>query len=220
MNLTTTLRPFGLAVALIAGLSACSSDPDTPTNPLTNLVRGKAPIAPDPTFLAYQAAGAPTLVLALQSRGNASSLFVHQTTNAKGEETWISPQKLSLAMKNGMIIATRGWGADQLAGDPYQTLAALKAGHNGITERFITHLNGESQAETVAFRCSVTFQKQAPVDLSSYTASTNLYYEDCRNAQTTFRNLFWVERGTRKIVQSRQWISESLGSVASRVVPN
>lgn len=218
MSFTTALRPFGLALTLIAGLTACSSDPDN-SNLLADFIGGKDAIEPDETFLAYEAAGAPELIMSLQSIPNAFTAFVRQTTNAKGEETWISLDRLSLGMKDGMIIATRGLGADQLAADPYQTLAALKAGRNGITERFITHINGESQAETLAFRCSVTFQKQAPVDLGGYTANTDLYYEDCRNTQTKFRNFFWVERDSRQLVQSRQWISENLGYVALRTLP-
>jgi hypothetical protein len=219
MSFTTALRPFGLALTLIAGLSACSSDPDN-SNLLSDFIGGKGEVVvPDETFLAYEAAGAPALVKSLQSTSNAFTVFVRQTTNAKGEETWISLDKLSLGMKSGMIMATRGLGADQLAGDPYQTLAAVKAGRNAVPERFITHINGDSQAETLAFRCSVSFQKQAPVDLGGYTANTDLYYEDCRNTQTKFRNFFWVERGSRKLVQSRQWISESLGSVALRTLP-
>jgi hypothetical protein len=218
MNFTTALRPFGLALALLSGLSACSSDPDNP-NLLTQFMKDKGEVVPDETFVAYEAAGAPAYIVSLQSSDNAFTVFVRQTTNAKGEETWISLDKLSLGMKSGMIIATRGLGGDQLAGDPYQTLAAVEAGRNGITERFITHLNGDNQAETIALRCNVTFQKQAPVDLGGYTANTDLFYEDCRNTQTKFRNFFWVERGTRKLVQSRQWISESVGSVALRTLP-
>jgi hypothetical protein len=218
MSFTTALRPVGLALTLIAGLTACSSDPDN-SNLLTEFIGPKGEVEPDETFLAYEAAGAPALVMSLQSTPNAFTVFVRQTTNAKGEETWISLDKLSIGMKSGMIIATRGLGADQLAGDPYQTLAALKAGRNGVTERFVTHINGENQAETLVFRCSVTFQKQAPVDLGGYTANTDLYYEDCRNTQTKFRNFFWVERGSRQLVQSRQWISENLGSVALRTLP-
>ena len=118
-----------------------------------------------------------------------------------------------------MIIATRGLGGDQLAGDASQTLAALQAGRNGVTERFVTLLNGESQAETLAFRCQVERQRQTVVDLGPYTADTDLFYETCRNGQIRFRNLFWVERGSRKLVQSRQWISKTVGTLALRSVP-
>ncbi len=214
----TVLRPLGFMFALLAGLSACSSDPNRP-NMLEGLVNKSDEAEPDPTFLAYQQAGAPAYLVSLEAKDKAYTVFVRQTTNAKGEETWISLDKLSLGMKNGMIIATRGMGGDQLAGDPSQTLAALKAGRNEVTERFVTLLNGESQAETLAFRCEVERQRQADVDLGPYTADTDLFYETCRNGQIRFRNLFWVERGSRNLVQSRQWISETVGTLALRAVP-
>jgi len=204
--------------ALLAGLSACSSDANRP-NMLEGLVNKSDEAEPDPTFLAYQQAGAPAYLVSLEAKDKAYTVFVRQTTNAKGEETWISLDKLSLGMKNGMIIATRGTGGDQLAGDPSQTLAALKAGRSGVTERFVTLLNGESQAETLAFRCEVERQRQADVDLGPYTADTDFFYETCRNGQIRFRNLFWVERGSRNLVQSRQWISETVGTLALRAVP-
>lgn len=217
MTFITALRPFGLTLALCAGLSACSSDPETP-NLLMQFVGGKDDVEPDPTFIAYEQAGAPSYVVSLESTKGAYTLFVRQTVNAKGEETWISLDRLSLGMTDGMIIASRGLGGDQLAGDPSQTLAALKAGRSEITERFITLLNGENQPEILAFRCQVERQRRTALDLGGYTADTDLFYENCRNSQTQFRNLFWVERGSHELVQSRQWISETVGTLALRVV--
>jgi len=215
----TVLRPLGLILACVAGLSACSSDEGT--SELIEKVFNRSDEAdPNPTFVAYEQAGAPAYVVSLEAKDKAYTLFVKQTTNAKGEETWISLDNLSMGMKNGMILATRGLGGDQLATDPSQTLAALRAGEDRITERFITLLNGENQAKTLAFRCQVARQRQAAVSLSpSYTADTDLFYEFCRNGDIDFRNLFWVERGSRNLVQSRQWISETIGTLALRSVP-
>lgn len=211
-------RPIGLMITCVAGLSACSSNDQKP-DLIQSFLNRNNQIEPDPTFIAYEQAGAPAYVVSLEARDQAYTLFVHQTTNAKGEETWISPDHLSMGMKNGMVIATRGLGGDQLAADPSQTLAALTSGQDRITERFITLLNGENHAETLAFRCQVTRQRQASVDLGPYTADTDLFYEACRNGDIEFRNLFWVERGSRKLVQSRQWISETIGTLALRSIP-
>ncbi|WP_417268636.1 YjbF family lipoprotein [Celeribacter baekdonensis] len=215
-----TFRPLAacLLIALVAGLSACSSDPEK-QNMLQNFLNRSDDVEPDPTFLAYQQAGAPAYLVSLEAKDKAYTVFVRQTVNDKGEETWISLDHLSLGMKNGMIIASRGTGGDQLAGDPSQTLEALNAGRNAVTERFVTLLNGESQAETLAFRCQVERQRQVDVDLGPYTADTDLFSESCRNGQIEFRNLFWVERSSRKIVQSRQWISETVGTLALRSIP-
>jgi hypothetical protein len=218
MTYMYAFRPIGLVIAFLAGLNACSSDPEKPAL-LDLFADGSGDREPDPAYLASDQADAPAYMVSHESKDRAYAAFVRHTVNAKGEETWISLDYVSLGMKNGMIIATRGMGGDQLAGDPSQTFAALEAGRNGITERFITLLNGESQAETLAFRCQVERERQAPVRLStSYTADTDLFSETCRNGEMEFRNLFWVERGSRKLVQSRQWISETIGTLALRVL--
>jgi hypothetical protein len=202
-----------------AVLASCSSDPNRMTL-IKQALAGKSAIQPDADFVAAQNAGAPGYVAGLQNKKNAYTVFVRQTVNAKGEETWISPDRLSLGMKDGMIIATRGFGNDIYAADVEQTLQALKAGHGAaVTEHFITPLSGSSQVERFAFRCQITRQSREPVQLSDdYIADTDLFYETCRNGQIDFRNMFWVERGSREIVQSRQWISEETGELALRTI--
>jgi hypothetical protein len=199
-------------------LTSCSSDPNQSALVKQTLNRSNA-IEPDAEFIAARNSGAPTYVAGLQNKENAYTLFVRQTVNAKGEETWISLDHLSLGMKDGVIIATRGFGNDMYAADVSETLHALKSGQaNTITEHFITHFNSSSQVERLAFRCQVTHQSRVPVPLSErYIADTDLFSEACRNGQVNFHNLFWVERETRKIVQSRQWISEETGELALRL---
>lgn len=214
-----TLPSLGLILALMMGMSACSSDPEH-SSIIKSLFTREEAVQLDPDFVASRNAGAPTYIARLQSRKDAYTLFVLQTTNFKNEETWISLDHLSLGMKNGMIIATRGFGNDIYAADVDDTLSAIKSGRkSAITEHFITPLSGANQAEWLAFRCLVTRQSRQPVKLSdAYTADTDLFYETCRNGQMNFRNVFWVERGSRKIVQSRQWISEETGDLALRLV--
>jgi hypothetical protein len=212
-------RSFGLILASLTILTSCSSDPNQSALVKQALNRSDA-IEPAPEFIAARNSGAPAYVAGLQNKEGAYTLFVRQTVNAKGEETWISPDHLSLGMKEGMIIATRGFGNDMYAADVSGTLQALKTGQTAtITEHFITPLNNSSLVERLAFRCRITRQARTPVPLSeSYTADTDLFYETCRNGQIDFQNLFWVERGSKKIVQSRQWISEETGELALRLV--
>ena len=214
-----TLRSFSYMLVTLTVLVSCSSNPSQ-TALIKQTFSKTATLEPGRAFLTARNSGAPTYVAGLQSKENAYTLFVQQTVNTKGEETWISPDRLSLGMKDGVIIATRGFGNDIYAADVYGTLQALKAGDkNTITEHFITPLSGSSRVERRAFRCQVTKQSREPVPLSSsYTADTDLFYETCRNGQMNFQNLFWVERETQKIVQSRQWISKETGELALRLV--
>lgn len=214
-----TLRSFSYMLVTLTVLAGCSSDPNQ-TALIKQAFSKTAVLEPGTAFLTARNSGAPTYVAGLQNKENAYTLFVRQTVNTKGEETWISPDHLSLGMKDGIIIATRGFGNDVYAADIDSTLHALKAGdENTVTEHFVTPLSGSSQVERLAFRCQITHQSREPVPLSSsYTADTDLYYETCRNGQMNFQNLFWVERETKKIVQSRQWISEETGELALRLV--
>jgi len=214
-----TIHAFGSIVASLAILAGCSSDSNQSAL-LKQTLSKTATLEPNATFVTLQNSGAPTYVAGLQNKKDAYTLFVRQTVNAKDEETWISPDHLSLGMKDGIIIATRGFGNDIYAADVDGTLHALQSGEeNTITEHFITPLSGSSQVERLAFRCQVTHQSREPVPLSeSYTADTNLFYETCRNGQMTFQNLFWVEQKTKRIVQSRQWISEATGELALRLI--
>lgn len=214
-----TIHAFGSIVASLVILAGCSSDPNQSAL-LKQTFSKTATLEPNATFVTLQNSGAPTYVAGLQNKKDAYTLFVRQTVNAKDQETWISPDHLSLGMKDGIIIATRGFGNDIYAADVDGTLRALQAGdEKTITEHFITPLGGTSQVERLAFRCQVTHQSREPVPLSeSYTADTDLFYETCRNGQMTFQNLFWVEQETKRIVQSRQWISEETGELALRLI--
>jgi hypothetical protein len=215
-----TLRSFSYILATLSVLASCSSDPNQ-TALIKQTFSKTAVLEPGTTFLTARNSGAPTYVAGLRNKKNAYTLFVRQTVNAKGEETWISPDRLSLGMKGGMIIATRGFGNDIYAADVDGTLQALKSGdENIITEHFITPLSGSSRVERLAFRCQVTHQSREPVPLSeSYTADTDLFYETCRNGRVNFQNLYWIERKTKKIVQSRQWINEKTGELELRAIP-
>ncbi|SDX01855.1 YjbF family lipoprotein [Celeribacter indicus] len=214
-------RPRILAplCALLLALGGCSSTNDDSVRIARRLLLGPEPVVPGPAFIALAESGAPAYIVSIEERGEAYATFLRQSVNAKGEESWISGDGLSLGMREGMVIATRGLGGDMLAGEATATRAALRAGRGGVTERFATLLDGEDHAVTLSFRCRVTPQGAAPVDLGRYTASTTFFHEDCRNGETAFRNLFWVERGTGRIVQSRQWISEGVGTLALRLIP-
>ena len=214
-----TMRFFSLTFIGCLALIGCSSDTNQ-TEFVRQAFTKNSVIEPDAEFSDLQSSGAPAYVAGLQNKEGAYTLFVRQAINAKGEETWISPDHLSLGMKEGMIIATRGFGNDIYAADVDKTLLALKAGHErAVTEHFITPLSGSSRVERLAFRCLVTWDSRQNVPLSvSYTADADLFSETCRNGQIDFQNLFWVDRGSRQVVQSRQWISAETGDIALRLV--
>jgi hypothetical protein len=210
-------RKFSVAV-LLSILAACSSNPEN-QEVVKGLFSGGKAAEPTAEFLTLAEREVPAYVVSVEARVGAFSTLLRQTVNGKGEETWISGDGLSVGMRQGMVIATRGFGGDMLAGDARETHALLKAGREGISKRFITILNGEDEAQTLSFVCRVSPQTRQPLELGGYTADTLLVKEECRNETISYNNLFWVEQGTAKIVQSRQWISSHLGTLALRSAP-
>ena len=116
----TRMRLVLLIGLLATALSACSSD--TTQSGSGKRLFGKSELAAvSPRTAALGQQGAPAYVAVLEAREGAQTVFLRQTVNAKAEETWISNEELSLGMKRGMVLATRGFGGDVLAIDASQT---------------------------------------------------------------------------------------------------
>lgn len=206
-------------IALAALLAACSSNPEQSALLKSVLLPAADIPKPDPIFLAVAEAGAPAYVVSVERREKAYSSFVLQTRNAQGEESWVSGDGLSVAMKDGLILSTRGFGGDLMSTDTTRLSAMLRSGQTGITELFTTHLDGNDQTVHGAFRCRVQPEGTRPVDLGNGEQPTDYITATCRNGITQFTNLYWMDRNTGQIIQSRQWISDEVGTLALRALP-
>lgn len=209
--------PVSAVLVTVLALAGCSNDPQSQTL-IKGVFQRQQVVDVDETFVAVAKAGAPALIVGIQGREGAYSGFVRQYVNAQGIESWISGDRLLVALKDGMLVATRGFGGDLLAADASQTARAIRAGKPGVVEHFATRITGEDQAERLAFRCRVSRGPQMDVALSeTLVVQTDVWQEACRNGDLTFDNSYWVAQG--EIVQSVQWASPEFGALAMRVVP-
>lgn len=199
-------------------LTGCSSDPAQQAL-VKQALRPQDTRAPAPAFVALANSGAPMLILSIEARDQAYAQFAQQSTNARGEESWISGDNLSLGLQDGVIIASRGFGGDMMSADVTRIAPLITGRQGGISEHFLSHLNGNDEVEISAFRCEVTRRGARDVDLGSYVAKTSLMISQCRNGDTAFKNLYWVEDSSGQVVQSKQWISPYIGMVSIRVIP-
>lgn len=214
----TRMRPVLLIAVLATALSACSSDSSQPG--IGKRLFGKPdPVAVSPEMVALAQQGAPAYAAILEAREGAQGLFLRQTVNAKGEETWISNEGLSLGMKRGMVLATRGFGGDVLAIDASQTAAALRAGRPSFVNRFMTFIDGDSQAKTLAFKCQIERGERYPIDLGPFKIQTVFFRETCRNPDVSFINKYWLDVKDNGIIESSQWMGNTIGALGLRIVP-
>ncbi|OAN97745.1 hypothetical protein A8B74_10545 [Sulfitobacter geojensis] len=135
-------------------------------------------------------------------------------------ESWLGNDGVSLTFDRGVLHGTRGIGAGLLASDVSQVANAVLAGRSGEVQRIHTYLNGNDQAVSRAYSCTITNQGSETIDLDTGATSTRRMLENCRNLDQAFTNTYWVDPRRGTIVQSRQWGGEDIGELAITKVFN
>ena len=132
--------------------------------------------------------------------------------------TWRSRDEVSLSLDHGVVVATRGLGADLMAADVADTLLMLRGGHpqDGYT-RIYTYLDGEYQIRFVAFRCREEVTVSERIEIVEEFHNTMRVEESCFSPEGNVANTYWVAQdGT--IWKSRQWIGLGLGYMETQLL--
>lgn len=203
---------FGV-LALATLLAGCDALVD-PDSAIGQLQRATGKQQADPVFRQAAQAGRPQLQLGLVERD--FNTVVVLETRRDGIDTWRSVDGGVLMTERGMLRGTRGLENIWLASDILGPLAMVTALKEGRVERFHSYLNGEDQAVTRSFICSVEVRGPRDVNLGERMAKTVLMAETCNGLEDEFLNLYWVEN--KEIIQSRQWGGPDVGAVSTRVV--
>ncbi|WP_420569048.1 YjbF family lipoprotein [Thalassovita sp.] len=123
--------------------------------------------------------------------------------------TWRSADQITLSLKQGVIVATRGLGQDLMAADVEGTLRMI-AGASEPYTRIQTYLDGEYQTQFRAFTCRTEGSAPEQIEIVEQTHQTRRIEESCFSPGTRIANTFWVDAGGT-IWKSRQWIGPGLG---------
>jgi Group 4 capsule polysaccharide lipoprotein gfcB, YjbF len=138
------MRSRILLAPLLAVLALGACAPRTaPVDPRTVLTRAQLDRVPAPLLFAQ----APV-------RGLLATLA--QTGTNGDVVTWQTGDDLTLSFRSGVLVASRGFGADTMSADVTGTLAALASGATGFYPRLQTSLDGESATTYRAFQCRIT----------------------------------------------------------------
>jgi len=171
------------------------------------------------TSAAPQAAAAPAvdpaaiapgevLIVTIMSRNAVAPL----TKIAQNGDTvtWISPGKVSLTLKNGILIATRGLNEDLMGAEIAGVRAALAAG-GGTATRTHSFLDSEDQIYLRRLNCTITPEGVEEIAAATGTRSAVKFKEHCEGDQFIFTNNYWLDASSGQIVQSRQAVAPTTG---------
>ncbi|MTH34586.1 YjbF family lipoprotein [Paracoccus limosus] len=216
----TTSRA-ALAVALIAGLSACGNDDSgREANPLliaaksaaqtATRIRGAgkpqqtaAPRTPEQMATeALRVNPGPLILVGFESLGR--NQVMAMTGQNGSTRTYMTPSEEALILRNGMVIGTRGLGNDLSVAES-GTEALIHAGRSGQARRVMRYFSGDGLERPLEFDCST-----AP------GPKPGVVVESCSGHGAKFQNNYLPQGG--QIPVSRQWLGPKLGYVTLQVL--
>lgn len=143
----------------------------------------------------------PQIAMTLVSRG---IKFPLQQLDAQGNiRLWAAADGAQVALRDGVLISTRGFGMDLMSAD-VPTVAALVGGG---AEHSRTHhyLDGADTPNRRSYTCSVAVAAN-----DAKMPKTTHLQETCRSDAGRITNDYWLSGGNQ-IIKSRQWVSQGVG---------
>lgn len=182
---------------------------------------GKTPAAtPDPEKLAAAAKTSfdgPIIMAQIERTGLLTVLGEYGRNGPV--RTYSTPGEQTLALRGGIVIATRGLGHDLMSSDTGTAVALIAGRQAGTTGRSYRFLDGEGRERPLPMRCDIRPGGAQTVTVAGNRLATRQVDETCAaTLQTlTVQNSYWVTSdGT--VALSRQWIGPELGHVVIQTV--
>ncbi|KEP68738.1 hypothetical protein DL1_09150 [Thioclava dalianensis] len=207
------LAMIRFALIAMLTLASCSTDPQA--RALLGQFRASPP-KPAPEFARASLSGAPMMAAAIETRPEAITVFARITDAHKPIATFTGPSGAQLIFDRGLLVGTRGFGGDILASKLDESARLIHARGTGGATRLMTSLNGEDRARPQAFRCAIRPDRREPVRIGATDIPTQTMVEQCRGAQNSFINFYWVALHGGEIVQSSQWAGRPTGKISLR----
>ncbi|WP_208350697.1 YjbF family lipoprotein [Pseudaestuariivita rosea] len=219
----TKIRRYLVCAALVFA-TGCSGGTGVETSPLLGLtttlreaVRQSMSGPTNPGFdpatsvTAVQAANYPgrTWVAHLEERQAWGTLAL--LGQNRDVLTYLTEDAISISLRRGVLVATRGLGDDVLVANPNPTLRALNNRGQSTYTRRVTFLDGTSQRVTVQLNCTMRRVGQERITIAQTTRGSDRYSETCAAENRTIQNTFWTANGNTVLLKTRQWVSEDVG---------
>lgn len=204
----SVLEMTALRVATVAllFLTACSSDAARPDLPLKDMAKAvvqrafgggdpaAAPSAPDAATVAagrklLEEAGKPVILMTDAGTGLAGFMGVLGVNGPV--QTWATPEYLTIGLRDGVLISTRGFGADLMSSEA-PDLAVLRTG-NGQYQRRFFYLDGADQTQVHDYLCTLHTAGAERLTQLGRAYDTRLVTEKCSGKQGDFENRFWFD---------------------------
>lgn len=209
-------KPLFAVLAALVVLSGCGSDQDA--FPVARQVQGFAKERLSGTEAAAQPAQLTRALLAqvvspvqlVTIEKFKKQALVAEIARNGGVETWSTMDDVTIATRDGVLVATRGFG-DDLMSAAVPGAGRLRSGSDQLTRRYV-HLSGLDQTVNLTLTCTTSNPVSEAVEIVEKVYSTRRVDETCEGDGLQFTNSYWWD-GSGKLRKSRQWVSHNVGSI-------
>jgi hypothetical protein len=205
------------AAAATAGLLAlvgCGSDIDATADSrivrdyLSKVMQSRSNSVPQITRARLEADALPRIKVAIDSR-KMTAILGKLAVNGP-VVTWVAADGATIALRDGVAIATRGLGDDLMSS--YAPTANVLAQAAGTLTRSHYYIDGRDKGLALTLRCEVRAMGDETIEIVERSYRTRHISESCTGTDVAFENHYWFEKGG-SIRRSTQWISPEIKSV-------
>jgi Group 4 capsule polysaccharide lipoprotein gfcB, YjbF len=220
----TVTGKLAAAVAVLALLAGCGNDKSGP-NPVVGAIGGMAKasmakmkggkaeekpagktVTPAERRAKLEAEGKPLLRVASTVLGQTSLTTI---ADAKGEViTWKTKDGATFSQRGGVLIQTRGLGADLMSADA-PSVGQLRSGAS--YQRIYYFLGADDQGTRRTYDCTASVVGSESIEIMARSYATTHVTEVCQRPLGNLTNEYWIEGGS--IRKSRQFVSGGIGYV-------
>ncbi|UWQ93505.1 YjbF family lipoprotein (plasmid) [Rhodobacteraceae bacterium M382] len=217
---------FVLSVAVLLTVLGCSRG--TEEAPLQeqvvrnigNVIRARTqpdPGLPPVTRAQLDALDGGALEATVENRGLSAYLSVNATRDdgAGGHVTvWRTGDDATLTTRNGILVATRGLGADILSSDV--RVSGDQPGPVGGGSHVQLIRGGDEQALRLSLICEISDKGSQTLEIVGRRHVTRHVQQSCTGAGGAITNDYWVDPRANVVWQSRQWAGPEIGYIRLR----
>lgn len=192
-----TLRPLHIAAACAAmafALAGCGSEKNATVGAQLlkaggSAIMGGGKAAPAPTRAELEAYNSSMIQIVVPHSG--MTAYVVPIANVNGVETWASASDQSVSFRDGIMIATRGFGPDLMRAEGPSLARIAQA--SGTTTRSMVWLDGSDAAQRFDFTCELSNAGPETITVVGRQHSTRHVLETCTGKHGGFTNEYWFE---------------------------
>lgn len=154
-----------------------------------------------------EAAGKPVLLVSSKTLGQTGFLGI---SDRKGDVlTWRTPDGATFSQRSGVLIQTRGLGADLMSAQAPSVGQLLRSGES--YQRIYYFLGDDDQGTRRTYDCTTAIVGKESIEVLGRKHTATHVSETCTRPKGKVTNDYWIEG--QSIRQSRQWVSGMIGYV-------